>query len=302
MNLLALFLYLVTTLIWGSTWLIIKFQLGTVDPIASVIYRFSLAALLLFLWCWVSSTSLATKGRSHLLFALQGTCLFGINYWAIYVSELHLTSGIVATIFSLLVFFNIFNNHLFLKKPLSIRVILSGIGGVIGVVLVFSPEIIALSLSNSLFTGIALALTATYIASLGNIIAIVNSDSGIPIMASNAWGMLYGSLILLLIALLSGTEFSYQTTIAYSLSLLYLAIPGSIIAFATYLKLMSLIGPERAAYSAMLIPVVALVISTVFEDYIWTWQSLLGLAIIIACNFLAMRGHSTNSASDHTAD
>ena len=125
MNLHSIFLYIATVTIWGSTWIAITFQLGSVDPIASVIYRMLIASALLFLLCKLKGISLQLSIKNHQFIALQGLCLFGINYWAIYHAELYLPSGIIAVIFSLIVFFNIINARLFLNYPFSFNIIIA---------------------------------------------------------------------------------------------------------------------------------------------------------------------------------
>ena len=284
----AWFLYGLIILIWGSTWLVITFQ-QDVESVVSVIYRFGLASFLLFSWCWFKRISLHINLRDHGFIAIQGMALFGFNYWLVYESELYITSGLVATIFSLLVTFNLLNSRLILKTPFRINAIWGGLLGILGLGLLFYPEVNTLSLSSQTVTGIVIASTATYIASLGNIAAIRNSRATTPLLARTAWAMFYGTLILTLVALSLGKEFHFPLTIEYSLSLLYLSIPGSIIAFTAYLKLLTLIGADRAAYSSMLIPVVALLISTLFEGYAWTFPALAGLMLILLGNFLAMR-------------
>lgn len=288
----ALFLYTLTVLIWGSTWLAIKFQLGEVEPLVSVIYRFGLASLLLFAWCGLRGLSLALSRREHVFMALQGSCLFGFNYWLVYSSELYLTSGLVAVIFSFIVFFNVLNARLFLRMPVNPRVLIGAALGLLGVGLLFYPEMGALNLADEAVLGFSLALAATFVASLGNVIATRNSGSGRSVIIINTWSMFYGTLMLLLAALLTGTELSYEFTFEYTASLLYLSIAGSIITFGAYLRLLSMIGPDRAAYSSMLIPVVALALSTVFEGYQWTTPAIAGLLLIIAGNILVMRRKS----------
>lgn len=156
-----LLLYTVTVLIWGSTWLGIKFQLGQVDPLASVVYRFCLATVLLFTWCGLRGLSLRFTIRDHLFIALQGICLFAVNYWLFYLAEVHLTSGIVAVVFSTIVFWNILNGRLFLKTPVRANVICGTGLGIVGIGLVFWPELSDFSLADSGLRGFLLSMAAT---------------------------------------------------------------------------------------------------------------------------------------------
>ena len=285
----ALALYVLTVLVWGSTWLAIKFQLGEVEPLVSVIYRFGLASALLFVWCRWRAVALTLTAREHGFMMLQGSCLFGFNYWLIYRAELYLTSGVVAVIFSFIVFFNVLNARLFLGTLINLRVVSGGLVGLAGVILLFYNEMETFSLADQAVQGFLLAAAATVIASLGNIVATRNSESGLSIFAVNAWGMLYGTLIMTVIAVLKGAVFNYEFTTSYTASLLYLSVEGSIVAFGAYLRLLAIIGPDRAAYSSMLFPVVALLLSTAFEAYQWSLPALAGLLLIMLGNVQVMR-------------
>jgi drug/metabolite transporter (DMT)-like permease len=285
----ALFLYALTVLIWGSTWLGIKYQLGAVDPLVSVIYRFALATALLFAWCLLRRARLRLSGAEHRWIALQGACLFGLNYWIIYWSEVYLTSGIVAAIFAMLVFLNMFNGWLFLGRPLERRMIAGALLGTAGIGAVFWPEFTHLSLEDKAVRGLLLGVLATGFASLGNIVATRNGAFGLPVISANAWGMLYGTSLLTVVALATGTPFGWSNETSYLVSLVYLAVFGSVVAFGAYLRLLATIGPDRAGYSSMMIPVVALLISTVAEGYRWTVPAVCGLALIVAGNVLVLR-------------
>lgn len=295
MPLSAYILYFTTVLIWGSTWLAIKFQLGAVDPLVSVVYRFGLASVLLFAWCFLARARLRLTPREHVFIALQGVCLFGLNYWVIYWAEVYLTSGVVAVIFATMVFMNFFNAALFLKRPLVPVVLVGGLIGLAGVALLFWPEFGSLGLDGGALRGLLLALGATYLASLGNIVATRNAGFGLKVITVNAWGMFYGTALLALVALVTGVEFRFPTGMPYVASLLYLSVFGSIVAFGAYLRLMALIGPERAGYTAMLTPVVALLLSTAFEGYRWTLPAAAGLVLIVLGNALVLRRPAASS-------
>ncbi|MDB2481490.1 DMT family transporter [Porticoccaceae bacterium] len=288
MNATSAFLYASTVLIWGSTWIAITFQLGSVDPLASVIYRMALACALLFALCKVRGISLQLSAKDHRFVALQGLCLFGLNFWAIYHSELYLPSGIIAIIFSLIVFFNIVNGRIFLKRPIAINSVVGGIVGLTGICLLFYPELTRLSSTGDALKGFALAFTAVFIASLGNIAATRNGLLGTSVWTINAWATLYGSLALMVVALLSGTEFNYDSSFEYTASLLYLSVFGTILAFGAYLKLLVILGPEKASYSGLLIPFFAILMSTIFEDYQWTLMAVTGFVLVAAGNYLVM--------------
>jgi len=282
-----LMLYATTVLIWGSTWLAITYQLGAVAPLASVGYRFLLAALLLLTYCVVRGKRLRFSPREHLFIALQGALLFGLNYWLFYLTTGQLTSGLVAVIFSTVVFMNIVNGRLWLGRPVQPHVVLAALLGLGGILLVFWPEV-SRSPGADTLGALLLGLLATYSASLGNILSARNQSRGLPVLQSNAFGMAYGGGLMLLMALLSDTPLAIDWRLPYLGSLLYLALFGSIIAFGCYLTLIGRIGADRAAYASLLFPVVALQLSVWFEDYQWSPLSLLGLALVLLGNLLIL--------------
>ena len=281
-------LYAVTVLVWGSTWLGIKFQLGEVDPLASVIYRFCLASALLFAWCGLRGLSMRFALRDHLFIALQGTCLFAVNYWLFYLAEVHLTSGIVAVMFSTIVFWNILNGRVFLKTPLRANVIGGAVLGIVGICLVFWPELSGFSLVDDGFRGFVLSMAATLLASFGNILSARNQRHGLPVVQTNAYGMAYATLLMLALALITGKSFTFNPSAPYIISLLYLALFGSVIAFGCYLTLVGSIGADRASYATLLFPIIALVISTLFEGYRWSLPAMAGVVVILAGNALSL--------------
>jgi len=283
-----LLLYATTVLIWGSTWLVITFQLGAVDPILSVAYRFTLASLLLLAFATLRKINLRFTARQHVSFGLQGALLFSLNYLLVYLAELRLTSGLVAVIFSTLVFMNILIGALFLGTPVRLNVVVGAIFGLVGVSLVFLPELSAFSLQDRGFLGMLLSLGGTLFASIGNIVAARNQREGLPVVQTNAFGMGYGAILMFAIALIAGTPFRFEMTPTYIASLAYLAVFGSIIAFGAYLTLLGQIGADRAAYASLLFPLVALGISTLFEGYRWSIPALAGVSLVLAGNFLVL--------------
>jgi drug/metabolite transporter (DMT)-like permease len=287
---------MMTVLIWGSTWLAIKFQLGVVDPSQSVAYRFLLAALMLFAWCVFRRLSLRFGRRAHGMIALQGFCLFALNYLLFYLAELQITSGLAAVVFSTIVIMNLLNGRLFLGTPVEWKVLLGGGLGLLGLVLMFWPEMVAVDFSGPVLQGLLLSVAATYLASLGNIISARNQQHGLPVVQTNTIGMAYGGLCMLIVALVSGTPFRIELTYSYLLSLGYLALFGSVIAFGCYLSLVGRIGPGRAAYATLLFPLVALVLSTFWEDYHWSAEALAGIGLILGGNYLALKKKKMKAA------
>ena len=282
-------LYIVTVAIWGSTWLVITLQLGTVDPLISVIYRMGLASILLFILCRLKGVVLRASREDHVLFLIPGVLSFGLNFWLIYISETYLTSGIIAVIFSLIIFFNLINGRIFLKRPIEKNTILGGLVGLVGLFILFYPELSKASSQSYALTGFLIALTAVFSASLGNMAATKSGLAGNSVWRINAWATLYGAAALSMIAMFTGTPFTYELTKEYTFSLIYLSVFGTILAFGAYLKLMVLIGPEKASYGALIIPFVAISLSTIFEGYQWTTMAVAGFGLAILGNYLVMK-------------
>jgi drug/metabolite transporter (DMT)-like permease len=282
-------LYIIPAFIWGSTWLAITFQLGVVDPLVSVFYRFLLAAIILFVYCSMIKMNLKYNTKQHLFMALQGVFLFGINYWLVYLAEVHLKSGLVAVIFSTIIFLNIFNGFIFLKSKIRFDVVTSALIGFVGIILVFKDHLLEFNFSSEESSALILSFLSVIGASLGNIISAYNQRNKLPVVQTNAFGMLYGALLMLLLVFITNTPFSFDISFGYIGSLIYLAVFGSIIAFYSYLTLLGEIGADRAAYVTLVFPIIALLLSTFFEEYTWSLFALLGVALITFGNFLMLK-------------
>jgi len=283
-----LFFYSGVVLIWGTTWFAILFQLGSVDPLVSIIYRFSLASLILWAYCLITRRRMRFSLRNHLFMAQMGAFLFSLNYWLFYVAELYLASGLVAVVFSTMVIFNILFGAIFISTPIRPRVVLGAFLGLAGIGLVFRPELTAFALTDKAMIGLLLSLAATVSASLGNSTSARNQSVGIPVLQANAWGMSYGTLFMISAAVLAGKEFTFKATFPYVASLCYLALFGSVFAFGMYLTLIGRIGADRAAYASLLFPVVALALSMLFEGYKGSVTASAGLVLILLGNFLVL--------------
>ena len=287
-------LYVLTVLIWGSTWYAITFQLGPVHPALSISYRCVLASilLLLFLIFIKKDRHLTFTPYQHVFMALQGLSLFSLGYILFYFGSNYLTSGLVAVMFSTITLMNVFNQALFFKIKVKKQVVLGSFIGIVGIALVFWPEISKVRDADSVITGIIYCIVAAYVASLGNILSIKNNRNNVPLLKANIIGMAYGAVFSFLIALGMGVDINFDYSPGYVLSLLYLAIFGSAVAFGSYLTLVRNIGADKAAYAAVLFPLVALLISTVFEGYVWTYSALLGVFFTIIGNVIAMVEYS----------
>lgn len=282
-------LFAVCTAIWGTTWLAITFQLGSVAPEVSVVYRFALAAALIAAGCRATGRSLAFPARTHARLALWGSCYFGLNYVAVYHAERHVASGLVAVVFSAIVFTSAIGMRACFGTPLTARMIAAAFMGCGGVALLFLPEIAAAGRGGTAGLGIAFAVVSLLLATAGNLIAVRNHRDALPVFPATAWGMAYGAGVAALVAIATGAAWSFDARPAYVASLLYLAVFGSIVAFGAYLTLLGQVGAGPASYVGVSTPVVAMLVSTFAEGYRWTWPAVLGVALAVAGNVLALR-------------
>jgi len=273
-------------LIWGSSWLAIHFQLGEVAPEASIAYRFILASGLLVIWCRLRSISLRIALHHHPFLVLLGLSLFSLNYLLFYYAAFELATGLLAVIFSTMTVMNIFNSALFLRRQIQKKTVLAVVFGLTGMALVFWPEITTSGPQAAAAIGIS--LIATYLASIGNIVSARNQNHGLPVASANAIGMAYGALFMLAYSAGSGVPFMIDTSATYIGSLLFLALFASAIAFGCYLTLVGRIGPENAAYATVLFPIVALALSTWFEDYQWQNSAIVGVGLILIGNVMVL--------------
>tara|TARA_R110001592_G_scaffold363396_2_gene687625 strand:- start:42946 stop:43851 length:906 start_codon:yes stop_codon:yes gene_type:complete len=289
-------LYSLTVIIWGSTWIGIKYQLGVIDPMVSVAHRFMLAAALLGVFLLLRRQPMRLPLRDHPFLLAQGLCLFCTNYYFIYHAEMVLASGLVAVVFSTLMMFNVINGALFMGSRIHAGVVFGGLIGLVGMAAVFWPELDALNLSDKNFVALLYCLVGTAFASFGNIIAARNGKHRRPVLVTNTWAMAYGATAMYVAAMLNGVAITIDWQLPYILSLLYLSIFGSVIAFWAYLTLIGRMGADRAGYANLVFPLVALLISTVFENYQWTPVALAGVAIVAFGNWLVMRAAQTHIA------
>jgi drug/metabolite transporter (DMT)-like permease len=282
-------LYLVAVLIWGSTWLVITFQLGKVPPEVSVAYRFALAGLILLLWSLARRLKLKFSLREHGWIALQGALLFGLNYVCVYLAEGRISSGLVAVLFSLITFLNIGGTRLFFGTPIRPATVIAALLGVGGVALIFLPELRRPVQSRETIEGVIFSVVATISACGGNLVSARNQRRGLPVVQLNAFGMLYGATFVALYAAVMGRPFLFDASARYLFSLGYLALFGSVIAFGAYLTLIGRIGADRAGYTGATIPIVAVLLSVIFEGLHLGSTEIIGILLCVAGNILVLR-------------
>ncbi|MBW2030830.1 MAG: EamA family transporter [Deltaproteobacteria bacterium] len=289
---LNLVLYSTASLIWGSTWLAIKLQLTQVPPILSVGYRFCLASAILLTYCLLTKKKLAYPSRDHLFMALQGFTLYGLSYCLSYLATSYLTSGLVAVVFSTILMWNILNLRLFMDQPVAWRAFWGGALGLSGICIVFWHELYAFTATQGLI-GLVMALVGAYLASVGNIVGARNARTGLAVTQANAYGMAYGGVLSLLIHFGGGGRLAFDWSLGYLGPMLYLTVFGSVVAFGCYMLLIGRIGAEYAAYVTLLMPVIALIFSTLFEDYRWTLNAGLGVSIVLVGNLIILTPRET---------
>jgi drug/metabolite transporter (DMT)-like permease len=282
-------LFVVAVAIWGSTWLAITYQLGKVAPEASVFYRFLLGSLLLFVFCIARGLPLRYKLREHLWIALLGVFMFSVSYIFVYYAEAHVVSGLVAVGYSASPLLALLGMRLFFGTRMSRRLVLGSILGMVGIALVFYPEFTRLHGDRDTALGALFTIISVVVAALGAMVAHRNQKAHLPLWQTMAWGMLYGSLFSLLVTLAVGEKLTFETTLPYILSLVYLSILGSIVAFAAYLTLLKRVGAARAGYIGVMVPIVALVVSAAFEHFRWHPLTWIGIAVSVAGNVIILR-------------
>ena len=289
MNLSNLQLFLICVVIWGSTWVVITFQLGQVAPEVSVGVRFLLAAIVMFIFCRWRGHKLGFTRRQHVDLMLFGAAMFCVSYICVYHAELYIISGMVAVAYSASPMINMWAARLLFGIPITVRVSLAAGLGIVGIVCVFWQEFSRLSASPNISLGITLTVLSVLASSAGSMVAVRTQKLGYAIWPSMAWGMAYGGGFALIYAALIGRSFQIDFSLSYVTALLYLAIFGSIITFGCYLTLLKRIGAARSAYVGVMVPVVALAISFFVENFQWGWLTSAGVALLLVGNVLMLQ-------------
>lgn len=289
-------LFAATVLIWGCSWIAIAWQIGPVDVVVSVFYRFALA-------CVVFLFGLAIMGQLKLpaqwrFVILQALCLFSFNFLCFYQATSLMPSGLVSVIFSLAAIFNAINARVFFGEKVRARTIVAGFIGAIGLILLFWRDL-TVTFDLSIIQGIGSAIAGTLFFSLGNMMSRKNSLHDVTPVIANAWGMGIGALVLLIVAFISGSSFTWPGSSTYTWSLIYLAFIGSVVGFSTYLFMVARLGSDRAAYATVLFPVVALCMSTLFEGYEWHATALAGIVLTIVGNLVMFAKRPSRAAVTH---
>ncbi|MBW8845254.1 MAG: DMT family transporter [Burkholderiales bacterium] len=284
------FLFLAPVLIWASTWHVILYQLdSTVPALTSVGWRFLLAAAMLAGLARWQGLSLKLPRNAHGYALATGVIQYAGNYWSIYEAERFVPSGLVAVLFCLMVFMNALAMWLIWRQPVGRRFLVASSGAVLGVALVFWPEIAATGARPNAALGLGLSFFAVVVACIGGLFTLVLTRRGLPLVPVLAWSMGYGALFLLLMSVVLGHGLRFDTRWTYVASLVYLAAFGSVIAFTLYYRLAERKGPAQAALIGVMVPVLALVVSAVLEGWQATPLAMGGMALCLVSLFVATR-------------
>jgi drug/metabolite transporter (DMT)-like permease len=282
-------LYVSMVFIWGLSWISIKWQHGDVPMEVSIFYRFAIAAIIMFVVGKLWRKLQPVKRQDQPFIMLQGVCLFCCNFLAFYSATLYIPSGLVAVFMASAPIFNAFHSKLFYQTKTCANFWIGAVLGLAGISLLFAGDLLKTDWSQNTFYGLLFALLGTWCFSIGNMLSIRNSKNNIQPFTANCYAMAYGCAALLLIILARGLSFEFTFSTQYIGSLLYLAIPASVLGFTCYLILVDRLGASNAAYILVLTPIVALSASAVYEDYHWTLYSTLGLILVILGNVLTQR-------------
>ncbi len=281
--------FLLITLIWSSTWIVIKGQLGQVPPVWSVCYRFLIAGAAMMAIARLAGMPLGI-GKAHGLAALLGLLQFVLNYNFVYASELYITSGLAAVVFALLVVPNAGLAWLFFGEKVGTRFILGSAVAMAGVGLLFLQEIRNSPIpTGEILAGLGLALIAVLAASAANVMQLGGRMKSIPVAPMLGWAMLYGASMDAVFAWATVGPPVIESSVSYWIELVYLGVVASSLAFWLYYRIIRAIGPAKAAWSSVLIPVIAMAISTVAEGYRWSVPAVGGGLLAIAGLFIALR-------------
>lgn len=269
--------FMLVTLIWGSTWIVITGQLGVVPPSWSVTYRFAVAGAVMFAFALIRRERLWPGGPALAFAAVLGIAQFAFNFNFVYRAEQHITSGLVAVLFALLIVPNTLLGRIFLKTPLQGR-FLAGAGiAIVGVGMMIVHEYRAASLGPAaVLTGTAFTLAGVLSASIANVMQGSRIARAQSMTVMLAWAMLFGTLADGAYAWITTGPPVIETTAVYIGGVLYLGVMASALAFPLYFNVIRAVGPGQAAWSSVLVPIIAMGFSTVLEDYHWAPLSIAG--------------------------
>jgi drug/metabolite transporter (DMT)-like permease len=282
-------LFAICVLTWGTTWYAITFQVGRVAPEVGVALRFALAGIVVLALCVVRKERLHFPPVDHALLALQGSLMYGVSYICVYHAEQHVFSGLVAVGYSASPLVTGLGARGLFGLRMTWRFVLGGVLGLAGVALIFWPEFGKAAGSHDTALGALFTVGAVLLSAVGSLTASRNRSHGLPFWPSLGFGMLYGAAVCTVLALLQGQSFVPPAVTSWWLSLLYLALAGSVLTFACFLTLQERIGPGPTGSVGVMTPLLALIVSMVFEGFHPDALTFTGAALAVAGNVLMLR-------------
>ena len=271
---------------WSTSWYPLSLQMGTIPAEVSLFWRFAAAALLTFAIARGVGVALRYGRADHLRFACLGVVLFSTNFAFFYNASLYGASGLLAVILSTTSLVNVLMVAVITHRPPPVLQLGAAVIGLAGIGLIFLPE---LQLSPTVVLALLLGGLGTLSFCIGNLMSAASQKRNVHVLASTSWGMVYGTAFMVIVSLIRGHEFTIDLSATYISSLIWLVSISSVLAFASYLTLIGRIGPGRAGYATVIFPVIALLISTIFEGYVWAPLSFVGLALVMAGNVMMIR-------------
>lgn len=284
--------FALVTLIWGSTWLVIRDQVGDVPPGWSVVWRFVLAGSAMMILAAVRGDSLRPTRAMMPVAGGMAVFQFTANFQFVYAAEQHLTSGLVAVLFAFLMVPNALLGRLFIGHKVSRGFIAGSAVALVGVALLLLHEYRVAPPDGKVLLGIALTAGGIMGASVANVIQASEAARRQPLLSTLAWAMLIGAALDSAISLALYGPPRFELRLSYAFGIGYLALLGSVVTFPLYFNLIRALGPGRAAYNSVLVPIIAMLLSTVFEGYRWTTLAVAGAAIALAGLVIALRSRS----------
>lgn len=284
--------FALVALIWGSTWLVIKDQIGSVPASWSVTWRFTVAAAGVLMLALARRESLRLDRRGHRLAMLLGLLQFVCNFQFVYRAEQHITSGIVAVLFALLLVPNALFARIFLGQPLTRGFLAGSAIAIAGIALLLLHEVRTAPVGDEALLGVLFAFCGILSASSANVLQASEAARTRPMLAVLFWAMAWGVAIDAAFAWTVYGPPRIDMRPGYLLGIAYLGVMGSVVTFPLYFQLVRELGPGRAAYNGVLVPVVAMLLSTLFEGYRWSALAVAGAVLAIAGLIVALRARS----------
>jgi drug/metabolite transporter (DMT)-like permease len=281
-------LFVVAVVIWSTTWHAILYQLAHTTPEFGVALRFGLAGVLVLAFAALRGERLRCTPREHALLALQGVFMYSLSYLCVYHAEKHVPSGLVAVGYSASPLVNGVSAWLVWRTPIDARFVGGGALCVLGVTLIFWPEFARVAQSDSTMLGALFTIGAVLLSSVGSLASSRNAVHRLPFWPALGWGMVYGAALSAIVFVANGQALALPSAPSWWLSLAYLSIAGSVIAFACYLALQQRVGPGAASTVGVMTPVFALVVSALFEGFRPVALTWLGVLLAVAGNVLIL--------------